>query len=622
MCGICGLIDFTGPPPAEEQLARMTATLRHRGPDDRGVFAAGPAGLGHTRLSIIDLTPTGRQPMRAEEADCTLVYNGEIYNHRELRAELEAAGVLFRGRSDTEVLLRAYLQWGADAWMRLKGMFAFALWDGRTQTLHAARDRFGIKPLYYARCGDAIVFGSEIKALLASERIEKRIDWAALHEFLFYGTTLGERTLFDRIRRLLPGYHLVYDREGVRTAPYASIHAVTPQHLDLAAAVDTTRAELERAVECHLVSDVPVGVFLSGGIDSSTVTAFASRHYESRLKTYAVGFDFDRGAGELPKARRIAKLFGTDHQELHIAGGALTEVIEQLVRAHDQPFGDAANIPLYLLARELRGAVKVVLQGDGGDEIFAGYRRYNVLSAEKLWRLLAFVGAPLWELMPRTAAYHRYRRFLHALRAKDAAMRMALLLTEEPLAPPPTRVLAAEARAQVDAHDPFARYRTLAADLAHLDPVARMLGCDASILLPDIFLEKVDRATMAHGIEVRVPLLDADLTAHVMSLPTTYKVRHGQKKRLLRAAMRGILPDEILDGPKTGFGVPYAQWLRAPLYEYMRTVLLDPSTLAWGILDSERLEALIAEHCSGRRNNGFLLYKLLQLALWHRFYLT
>lgn len=620
MCGICGLIDYCAAPIAEECLARMTATLHHRGPDDRGQYISGPVGLGHTRLSIIDLSPTGRQPMRAEEADCTLVYNGEIYNHPELRAELEALGARFRGRSDTEVLLRAYLQWGPEAWGRLKGMFALALWDGRDQTLHAARDRFGIKPLYYLRGEHGIVFGSEIKALLASGRVERRIDRAALHEYLYYGTPLGERTLFAGIRRLLPGYCLTCDRQGVRLAAYASIHAVAPARDDLRTATTKTRSLLEQAVARHLISDVPVGIFLSGGIDSSTVTAFASRHYAGRLKTYAVGFDFDRGEGELPKARRVAAHFGTDHQELRVAGGSISQVMEALVQAHDQPFGDAANIPLYLLCRELRTTVKVILQGDGGDEIFAGYRRYNVLSVERLWRLLAGLGAPLWDLMPRTPAYHRYRRFLQALRAKDAGMRMALLLTEEPLTPPATRVLAKGVRAEVESHDPFTRYRELAAELAHLDPVARMLGTDASILLPDIFLEKVDRATMAHGIEVRVPMLDTDLTSYVMSLPTKFKVRRGQKKRLLRAALRGLLPDEILDGPKTGFGVPYAHWLREPLYDYLRSVLLDPGTLAWGILDQPVLEALIAEHRSGRKNNGFLLYKLLQLALWHRFY--
>jgi asparagine synthase (glutamine-hydrolysing) len=622
MCGICGIIDSSGFPIREDLLWCMTHTLKHRGPDDSGIFVAKGVGLGHTRLSIIDPTPAGHQPMLSDDGRCVLVYNGEIYNFQELRQSLAEKGVEFHGRSDTEVVLKSYLHFGTDAFALCKGMFALALWDGRTRELHAVRDRFGIKPFYYYPFESGIVFGSEIKAILAAGKMARRVNPAALHEYLYYGTALGTHTLFDGVVKLLPGYRLTVDRNGLTTTPYTSIYDTEQVPEDLETATQKTRWRLEQAVKSHLVSDVPVGVFLSGGVDSSTITALASRHYEGRLKTFSVGFDFDRGVNELPKARLVATHYGTDHHELHLVGKDVPNTMEKLVQCHDEPFGDAANIPLYLLCQELKGSVKVILQGDGGDEIFAGYRRYNVLSIERLWHWLAWIASLLGSMCPRAPAYYRYMRFLQAMRHPDLAMRMALLLTEEPLDNPPTRVLTKEMRESLNGYDPFARYRECYTQFSHLDPVQRMLYTDCSILLPDIFLEKVDKATMAHGIEVRVPLLDTDLVRYIIGLPSSLKIRRGQKKWLLRRAMRGIVPDAILDGEKTGFGVPYAWWLREPLRDYMKAVLLDATTLGWGIFDQQALERCMDEHITQRRNNGFLLYKLLNLALWYRVYLT
>ncbi len=619
MCGICGIIDSSGFPVNQDHLQGMTHTLKHRGPDDSGVFVAKGVGLGHTRLSIIDPTPAGHQPMLSDDGQCVLVYNGEIYNFRELRQSLAKRGVEFHGRSDTEVVLRSYLHWGTDAFAMFKGMFALALWDGRTGKLHAVRDRIGIKPLYYYPFGSGVVFGSEIKAILASGKMERKVNLEALHEYLYYGTALGAHSLFDGVAKLLPGYRLTVDRNGLTTTPYASIYDIEQVPDDLETAAQETRRRLEQAVKSHLVSDVPVGVFLSGGIDSSTITALASRHYEGRLKTFSVGFDFDRGVNELPKARLVAEHYDTEHHELHLAGKSIPNVIEQLVRCHDEPFGDAADIPLYLLCQELKGSVKVILQGDGGDEIFAGYRRYNVLSFERSWQWLAQAGSLLGSIFPRSPAYYRTMRFLQAMKHPDPAMCMTLLLTEETLDTPPIRVLTKEMRKVLSGYDPFSRYREFYTRFRHLDPVQRMLYTDCSIILPAIFLEKVDKATMAHGIEVRVPLLDTDLVRYVMGLSSSLKVRWGQKKWLLRRAMRGIVPDAILDGKKTGFGVPVAWWLREPLRDYMKSVLLDATTLGWGIFDRQALER--CKHITQRRNNGFLLYKLLNLSLWHHLYL-
>jgi len=382
----------------------MVATLHHRGPDDRGVFVDGFAGLGHTRLSIIDLSSAGHQPMHSACGRYVLSFNGEIYNFRELRKRLEGLGSTFRGHSDSEVLLEAFIAWGVDAFPQLEGMFAFALLDRSERKLFVVRDPFGIKPLYYARLPHGLVFGSEVKALLASGRLDRKLDRGALHEYLYYGNALGEGSLFDGVSKLLPGHYLTVDESGIQDTLYHSIYDCDPIADDLDTATARTRQLLDEAVAGHLISDVPVGVFLSGGIDSSAITALASAHYGGTLKTYSVGFDFDRGVNELPVARKVAEHFGTDHNELQVAGGNLPDVIEKLVHCHDEPFGDAADIPLYLLCQELRGSVKVILQGDGGDEIFAGYRRYNVMSAETPWRLAAWIGVRAGKLMPARPA--------------------------------------------------------------------------------------------------------------------------------------------------------------------------------------------------------------------------
>lgn len=621
MCGICGIADFDEHDIPEETVETMVHSIRHRGPDDAGIYACGPVALGHTRLSIIDLSHAGRQPMISKDGNYVLVYNGELYNHPDLRQRLEGKGYRFVGHSDTETLLNAYQEWGVDSFSKFEGMFAFALWDGRTQELHLVRDRFGIKPLYYYPLDSGIVFGSEVKAMLASRRMKRELDWEALCEYLHYGTGLGENSLFKGVRKLLPGHRLTVHPDGWKLAAYASIHHVDEFTGTQAQAIEGVKERMDQAVKSHLISDVPVGVFLSGGIDSSTITALASKHYEGRLSTYSAAFDFDKGTNELAKARRVAEHFGTDHHELHIQGKNLPDVIERLVCSHDEPFGDMADVPLYLLCEQLKGSVKVVLQGDGGDEIFAGYRSYNVLSAEQLWHWAAKAIWALRGTLPKSLAYYRYMRFFQAMAHDDPAMRMALLMTEEPLDSPPTRVLSADARSILENHDPYRRYRHFYERFEHLDAVQRMLFTDCAVILPDIFLEKVDKSTMAHGIEVRVPMLDTNLAHYVMGLPSSMKVKRGQKKWIIRQAMRGIVPDEILDGPKTGFGVPYSHWLRTSLAEYMRSVLFDPSIVRWGLFDSQALHTCVNEHLEGTRNNGFLLYKLLNLVLWYQFYL-
>jgi asparagine synthase (glutamine-hydrolysing) len=622
MCGICGIVDFRGLSVSKKLLGAMTETLGHRGPDDSGVFVSGPVGMGHARLSIIDLSSSGHQPMLSDDGRYALVYNGEVYNFPELRKNLERRGAIFRGNSDTEIVLKALLEWGTDALAMFKGMFALAFWDKEAERLYAARDRFGIKPLYYHFFDSGIIFGSEVKAILAANKFKREVDFEALHEYLYYGTALGSNFLFKGVKKVLPGNFLVVTRQGCRCEPFFSMEEIPRVSDDLASSAEKIRCYLDGAVKSHLLSDVPVGVFLSGGIDSSTITALASRHYHGTMKTFSVGFDFDRGINELPKAKMVAQHFGTEHHELHIEGKKVSQVIEKLVRCHDAPFGDAANIPLYLLCEQLKGSIKVILQGDGGDEIFAGYRRYNVLAFERVWQALSRAGSVLGRLIPRSPAHYRYMRFFKAMKNSDAAMRMALLMTEESLDSPPTRVLSEEVRGILRSSNPFFRYREIFDCYAHLDPVQRMLYTDCRIILPDIFLGKVDKSTMAHSIEVRVPFLDNDLASYVMGIPSAVKVRFGQKKWLLRYAMRGIVPDTILDGKKTGFSVPYSWWLKEPLANYMKSVMYDKQIMDWGFFDKSSLKKCMDEHISGERNNGFLLYKLLNLALWYKFYMV
>jgi asparagine synthase (glutamine-hydrolysing) len=598
----------------------MADRIAHRGPDDHGVAVIGPCGLGHRRLSIIDLSPLGHQPMQTEDGRVTIAFNGEIYNFPELRAELEQAGIRFKSRSDTEVLLRGYVHWGREMFVRLNGMFAFALWDQCDRRLTLVRDRFGIKPLYYRLDGKRLAFGSEIKAVLASGSFDHRINWQAFHEYLYYGNPLRANTMFEGIKELLPGQYLTFDESGVKFSDYYKPEQVRPVTAPLTTVITDLRDRFEQAVKRHLISDVPVGVFLSGGVDSSAITAYAVKHYGGKLKTYSVGFDFDRGVNELPKARRVADYYGTDHQELNISGPNMPDIIERLVRCHDEPFGDAADIPLYLLCEKLRGSVKVVLQGDGGDEMFAGYRRYNVLAYEKLWRFASFFAVPTKIASVRSTLYHRGMRFFQLMNQSDPGVRMALFMTQEPLDDPPTSVLSKQTMEHLTNTDAFATYKELCSRFRHLDPVQRMLYVDSMVLLADQFLEKVDKSTMAHSIEVRVPFLDTQLAEYAMGLPARMKIRRGQKKWILREALRGIVPNDILDGPKTGFGVPFEYWLAQPLAGYMKSILLDEAVTGWNIFDRPALERTIEDHIAGRRNKGFLLWKLLNFALWKRFY--
>jgi asparagine synthase (glutamine-hydrolysing) len=618
MCGICGLFSAEPIDSLDQRIRRMVHTIAHRGPDAEAIFVADGMALGHRRLSIIDLSSTGAQPMTLGAV--TVAYNGESYNFQELRLALQSEGRTFRGHSDTEVLLHAYDAWGLDGLSRLEGMFAFALWDAARRRLLLMRDRLGIKPLFYAWHDGRLAFGSEIKAVLAAEEVDRGVDEQAFAEYLWYGSAFEDRTIYRGVRALPPGHRLVVEAGRMRIDAWWRIEEWlkrAPQITNAREAAAAVREAVDAAVARQLVSDVPVGIFLSGGVDSSSIAASAALASGQRLASFAVGFDYDRGINELPKARKVAEALGFDHHELRVCGTSIEKVILALVRAHDEPFGDAANIPLYLLAQALGGAVKVVLQGDGGDEMFAGYRRYAILRHARAWRWWPAGVNSLLRSAGDVGA--RLARLGAAAGSPDSALRMALLLTVETLHDPPTAMLSQEVQERLAAStDPFLAYRRCASRFDVPDPVQQMLLTDITLQLPSQFLPKVDRAAMAHGLEARVPLLDERVASLAVSLPTHLKVRGAQKKIVLRDAMRGRLPAEILDSPKTGFGVPFERWLKGPLQGLARDAILDGGFIERFRFDRSRLAAALDQHCAGVRDRGFLLWKLLQLSLWSR----
>ena len=616
MCGIAGIFSTVDQVPKHLAM-EMQRVLAHRGPDDAGVFERPEILMVHTRLSVVDLSPTGHQPMHSPCGRYVLSYNGEIYNHPDLRDTLQSKGYRFRGTSDTETLLAAYVEWGEEVWCKLNGIFALALYDTEKRTLTLVRDRFGVKPLYYCIVGGRLLFGSEIKALLATGYFEPQIDVQALHEFMYYGYAMAERTMYRGVCKLLPGQWLKIDRRGgMQSGFYWRVDrdVEVRRSVGVAEAVAQVRTRLRAAVRRQLMSDVPVGVFLSGGIDSTAVAVLASQEYRGRLRTFTASFDFDRGRSELATAARTAQQIGSLHTEIYIQGKSLVPVIETLVRHHDEPFSDAANIPLYLMSAELKGRVKVVLQGDGGDEMFGGYRRYAMLRYIRWWRKLLRFLYPLRWLSPYEKR-RKVERFKAIFEAGGGRM-YAKLLTEEREEESPLRVFRPEWRSALEQFNPFEYYEELYERIAWLrEPSQIMLWIDAQILLPFQFLEKVDKSTMANGIEARVPMLDHELAEYAMGLPSSVKLRWGRPKYLLRKALRGIVDDAILDAPKRGFGVPYKQWLRGPLYAYLRQRLFD-SRLRDELYDRSVIERVVHQHRAGKVDYGFLLWKLLHLTIW------
>jgi asparagine synthase (glutamine-hydrolysing) len=603
-------------------LERMLHAIEHRGPDGHGTYEAQAASghrvlLGHRRLAIIDPVG-GHQPMVDGQAQLALTFNGEIYNFRELREQLKVRGYTFERDSDTEVLLRAYQEWGDQVVEKLRGMYAFAIWDGRNQKLFMARDRFGEKPLFILEDGEGLYFASEIKALLQLPRARPDVNLSAVWEFLAYRYVPGPRTLFEGIRKLPPATCATWQNGKLTERRYWA----APDQREQAAAHKQAQKEavegflhqLDESVKMQMVSDVPFGAFLSGGIDSSTIVALMTRH-NSKVKTFSVGFGED-GYSELEYAGTVARHFGTDHHELLIDPKHLMEHLPKLVGYRDAPVSEPSDIPIYLLAKEASKSVKMVLTGEGSDEILGGYPKHVFERFAQTYQLVP--GAirhgliqPLTQSLPygfrraKTAITNlniedwreRYARWFGALNYKE----------REKLS-----ILKGDGAAH-DGQPPFdAEPGT--------STLRRILYFDQTSWLPDNLLERGDRMAMAASIENRVPFLDHKLAEHVSRLPDHYRVNGFKTKWILRQAGQSLIPEKILNRPKVGFRVPVNKWFQGPMKGYLLDHLRGPSSKTRAYYDPQVLDRMVDDHIEGKQNHEKLLWALLNLEIWHRQY--
>jgi asparagine synthase (glutamine-hydrolysing) len=624
MCGIHGLYQLDGAPAAGEWLARMGDVTVHRGPDDAGVYVDGRCAIGMRRLSIIDLSG-GHQPIANRERSLVVVCNGEIYNYRELRRELQAHGHLFSTESDSEVVLHGYAQWGEAFVERLNGMFGFALWDARRQTLLVGRDRLGVKPIYWLSDAKRVAFASEAKALLELPGVAREVDPNALAAYLELGYVPAPLSMLRGIRKLPIGSMLKVTPQGASVQTYWQPSTRVDPGLSAAEWVARVRARIEESVRMQMVSDVPIGAFLSGGIDSSAVLAFMSRHSSGPVKTYSIGFDggaAERFYNELDNARQVAKLFGTDHHEILVKPD-VARLLPKLLWHMDEPIADSAFVTTYLVAEFARRDVKVILSGVGGDELFGGYRRYL---GERYMRYLDWLPQPaklgaarLAGLLPsdRHSKWMNYSRL-----AKNFLGAASVPFTERYRAY--VGVFSAAETGGLMRRAPTERFDAIAESFRRYggdDALARMFAVDASTQMPDDLLLLTDKMTMASSLECRVPLLDHELVELAAQIPASIKVAGGELKSLMKKALADVLPREVLHRPKRGFGAPMGAWLKGALSELLGNALSRQSLEARGLLNAEPVARLIEDHRANRVDGTDKLLALLNLEIWCRVYL-
>jgi asparagine synthase (glutamine-hydrolysing) len=634
MCGIVGIISANAPPLSEAVLRRMCDAITHRGPDDQGyylnatlesgsgsLFQGGPVvGLGMRRLSIIDLS-TGHQPIHNEDKTVWVVLNGEIYNYPELRAELEIKGHRFYTNSDTEAIVHAYEEYGSDTPKYLHGMFAFAVWDVRRQSLLLARDRVGKKPLLYTVSGGQLIFASEFQALLRHPDVSREINPEALSDYLSFMCVPAPQTAFRRIQKLEPGHTLVWQNGEVKIERYWSLDFKTKLDISEKEAGHRAIELLREAVRARLMADVPLGAFLSGGIDSSAVVALMSELASEQVKTFSIGFD-EQDFSELEHARRVAKRFATDHHEFIVRPDAV-EVLPTLVRHYGEPYADSSAIPTYYLAKMTRRHVTVALNGDGGDEGFAGYERYAAMRmANRYHRLPRFIRKQIVEpalgAIPEAGATRsqlgKARRFVGVMGrpADERYLRWTSAINDELKLELCTRDFLAQTSAALRHVAPWF------AGNGAIDVVDRALMADTFNYLPNDLLVKVDIASMAVSLEARSPFLDHRLLEFAASLPAHYKLRGWTTKHLLKQALGGLVPAENLTRRKMGFGVPLSHWFRNQLKGFLADTVLSERALRRGYFKPAAVRQLIAQHTAGKRDYSHQLWTLLMLELWHQ----
>lgn len=632
MCGICGKINLKGEPIDKGLIYEMCSVLSHRGPDDEGLYLDGNIGLGHRRLSIIDLAG-GHQPLSNEDGAIWIVYNGEIYNFLELKAQLLSRGHQFTTLSDTEVIVHAYEEYGFSCVSKFNGMFAFAIWDKRKKILFIARDRLGIKPLYYYLDSEKFLFASELKGILADSSVPRKIDYKGLNNFFTFCHAVAPDTIYSGIKKLLPGHFLIYqdgkaclspnDGRQVRIEEYWDVlNGTEPVHyesrLSEAEYAEEVYRLLQTSVRRRLISDVPLGVFLSGGIDSSAIVGLMSQMVSQPVNTFSVGFEIGGAYNELADAAIVAKHFGTEHHELLVKEANLVELLNKLVYHYDEPFGDAACFPTYLVSEFARKSVKVALSGEGGDELFGGYRRYSAERFSQYYQKLpTFLrDGFIRKLVSSIPRFRRLKKAIAAMSVKEPEVRYAswLVVFSDEMK---RELFTAELNELIKELDSFEVYRKYYNEKDG-DLIDRLLYTDEKTWLVDTYLEKVDKASMAVSLEARVPFLDHQLVEFAATIPSKYKIKGFTMKYILKKAMRGLLPESVIKKPKHGFSVPTDPWFRGKLKEYVFEVLFDSQARKRGYFNYPYIEKLYREHLDGKEVYDFHLWLLLNFELWHR----
>jgi asparagine synthase (glutamine-hydrolysing) len=622
MCGICGYVNSDSNESIDKQLLRdMCQVIAHRGPDDEGFYSAEHVGLGMRRLSIIDLV-TGHQPVSNENGTIWLVFNGEIYNYMSLHADLEKKGHHFATKSDTEVIVHAYEEYGTYCAKMFNGMFAFALWDIPRQRLFIARDHLGIKPLYYWSGAGKFVFGSELKAVITHPSVPRDIDLVALDQFLTLEYIPTPRTIFQGIHKLAPGHHLIYEDGELSIAQFWDIPVIdTP--LDEASCAEHLEELIDDAVRMQLMSDVPLGAFLSGGIDSSTVVAAMSKSSNLPVKTFSIGFE-DATYNELPYARAVATRYQTDHYE-EILAPDIAETAQRLICHLDEPFGDFSIFPTFLVSEVSRRKVKVVLSGDGGDEIFGGYDTYVAQSWDQYYsrlpttmrhRILPSLMARVPPRPAKKGLINKAKRFIEgaALPPSLQHTRWMMFMSEADK----TELYSAELGLSLNGDSSYAVMENYFRSRSDLDALSQQQYVDIKTYLVDDILTKVDRMSMAVSLEARVPLLDFRIVEFAVNLPARMKLDRGETKRILRRAMANRLPEVVLNKPKQGFSIPLKNWLRGPLKPMLTDLLSVERIRQRGYFKDTTVQEWVTEHLDGTANHSHRLWALMVLELWHQ----
>ncbi len=628
MCGICGIVGQ----PDEQLIKNMLARIAHRGPDDEGVYVAETSsgeriGLGHRRLSIIDLSPAGHEPMSDASGRVWLTFNGEIYNFKELRGELETLGHRFKSNTDAEVIIYAYLEWGRECLARFNGMFAFAIWDSRDESLFLARDRLGIKPLYYADTPAGFAFASEVKALLAIPGAERSVDLEALDQFMTFLWTPGSRTAFRGVSKLPPAHYLVYRNGRAEASEYWDLKFEEDDSIKESEWIERVREQVARSVRAQMLADVPLGAFLSGGVDSSSIVALMSGVSELKPTTYTFGFRpedlrYDILEDDLKYARVVGERFATDYHEEYLEPKVM-ELLPKLVYHMDEPVADPAIITSYLICRSARERLTVLLSGMGGDEVFAGYPRHAAVKIAEAYNLIpSFLSRPVVDALPGarpgrlTALFRNTKKLAKsaALPERDRYLGFGTYFTKAEKRELYSGELARAAR-EFDAYAEHQRYFDRVADE---DFVNQMLYVDMKTFLPCLNLTYTDKTSMASSTEVRVPLLDHDLVELAARIPAGLKLKGLTGKYILKRAAEAWLPREIVRRKKAGFSAPVRAWLVRDLRDVVEDLLSESNIRSRGYFAYAHVRRLIDDNLSGREDNSLKVFQLLTLELWHR----